>query len=350
MSKRMKGKRAKRKSFGRRVYTLFMGLCILLFAEVAWKCYTGSETFGQPGRHQTTLDGVFPEPVEGFLPVCHRKTTDERMVALTIDDCNQAENLQEMIEIISGYGGKATLFPIGENVSFLEPVLRSAVQKGFEIENHTQNHSGLYDESDEGLAYQIWQQNYEVSCALGVDYQMHFLRPRGGDNRYDQRTHAYMRQMGYYGIAYWSQIGSGSTANEVMNKLTPGDIILFHATDQDLAVIRELVPRLQAAGYKLVTLNEMFGLEGNEQGVWKAEETVPLKAYRRFDQTLQKTDYLHDVLLVQERLSELGFLSGGYNGYFGTQTEAALREFQTRYGLDEDGKCGPQTWRALFGR
>lgn len=292
---------------------------------------------------------VYPAVREGFLPVCGSRITGEKVVALTFDDCNQAENLREIVRLIAGAGGRATIFPIGENVSFLGEILRVAVDCGFEIENHTYSHSGLYSESDEGLAYQIFAQNQAVSRALGVDYQMHFLRPRGGDNRYDQRTHAYMRQMGYHGLAFWSKNGSKSTAESIMADLQPGEIILFHTTDRDLEIVKALVPLLRAEGYRMITLNELFGLPENEQGTWSGErEIMPLRAFERFDQILQCGDYLYDVLQMQRRLEALGYLSGKYNGYFGQQTKEAVIAFQTACGLDADGVCGPDTWNALF--
>lgn len=298
----------------------------------------------------TTLLGVYPDTTEGFLPVCHRRITDEKVVALTIDDCNQPTNLKKIVELIHDSGGAATIFPIGYNVEAIAGTLQSAVEMGFEIENHTYTHCGLYDVDDETMAYEIWQQNATVSQALGVNYQMHFLRPRGGDNRYDQRTHAYMRQMGYYGIAYWSQVGSDSTASEIMRKLKPGDIILFHTTNTDLATIRELVPQLTASGYRMVTLNELYGVEENEQTALDVSgEPIPLADYERIDQMLRKGDYLSDVKKMQARLGELGYLSvTRYTGYFGDLTQDALIRFQRDNGLDADGICGPTSWNALF--
>jgi len=292
---------------------------------------------------------AYPDPVEGFLPVCHGARKAGKVVALTFDDCNQVENLQQIIDIISKNNGKATIFPIGENVPFLAPTLRSAVKLGFEIENHTQSHSGLYNEDAEGLAYQIWQQNREVSLALGVDYKMHFLRPMGGDNRYDQRTHTYMRQMGYCGLAYWSQDGSNSTADQIMRNIGYGQIILFHTTDKDLSIVRSLVPKLVAKGYKMVTLNELFGLPENEQTPLTEEAAPPaLEPYIRFEQVVRRGDYLYDTKLIQEKLTVLGYLNDKCDGKFGEVTEAALKEYQAEHGLDPTGICDPATWNALF--
>ncbi|MBR3503344.1 MAG: polysaccharide deacetylase family protein [Clostridia bacterium] len=297
------------------------------------------------------IEGIVqPEVVEGFLPVYFSSSRSDKVLAFTIDDCNQPKNLRAIIDLFQKYGGKATLFPIGDNVDMLKDTLKSAWENGFEIENHTWDHSGLYHEDDEGLAHQIWDQNRAVSEALGVDYQMHFLRPRGGDNRYDQRTHAYLRQMGYYGVAYWSKVGVSQSADYILGHIHSGDILLFHTTDADLQALRSIVPALYKKGYTFVTLNDMFGLPANETAPLSDDATVePLKPYERFDQTLHLEDYLHDVYLVQEKLSQLGFLKGKYNGYYGEKTAAAVRAFQKSRGLTADGVCGRDTWAALFG-
>ncbi len=54
-----------------------------------------------------------------------------------------------------------------------------------------------------------------------------------------------------------------------------------------------------------------------------------------------------DVLALQQRLSALGFDLGRVDGRFGTRTDTALREFQSSVGVDADGTCGPETFRAL---
>ncbi|MFF0144415.1 MULTISPECIES: N-acetylmuramoyl-L-alanine amidase [Amycolatopsis] len=54
-----------------------------------------------------------------------------------------------------------------------------------------------------------------------------------------------------------------------------------------------------------------------------------------------------DVFALQERLTELGFDAGRPDGYFGPQTERALRTFQRDMRLTPDGICGPATIREL---
>ena len=57
-----------------------------------------------------------------------------------------------------------------------------------------------------------------------------------------------------------------------------------------------------------------------------------------------------DVRLVQQRLYDLGYLTGEVDGKFGLQTQKAVRAFQRAHKLEKvDGKVGPQTLAVLFG-
>ena len=54
-----------------------------------------------------------------------------------------------------------------------------------------------------------------------------------------------------------------------------------------------------------------------------------------------------DVAELQRRLTRLGFDSGRADGAFGRQTDNALREFQRSVGVEADGTCGMETFKAF---
>ena len=64
--------------------------------------------------------------------------------------------------------------------------------------------------------------------------------------------------------------------------------------------------------------------------------------------SLSKGDRGDQVLLIQQRLSDLGYYSGKLDGVFGTGTKAAVKAFQGAYRLKQDGVVGVQTFSALF--
>ena len=62
-----------------------------------------------------------------------------------------------------------------------------------------------------------------------------------------------------------------------------------------------------------------------------------------------------DVALVQTWLNGIRDSCTWYaaltvDGHFGAKAEKAVREFQLRYGLAEDGKVGANTWNVLYAR
>lgn len=65
------------------------------------------------------------------------------------------------------------------------------------------------------------------------------------------------------------------------------------------------------------------------------------------DGTLRAGDENADVLVLQQRLSELGFWLGEPDGGFGRLTTQAVLAFQKAQGLGRDGTVGPATLAAL---
>ena len=65
--------------------------------------------------------------------------------------------------------------------------------------------------------------------------------------------------------------------------------------------------------------------------------------------TLRKGDSGAYVVLMQSELIQRGYSCGstGADGKFGTNTEKAVRAFQSASGLVVDGICGDKTWEAL---
>lgn len=53
------------------------------------------------------------------------------------------------------------------------------------------------------------------------------------------------------------------------------------------------------------------------------------------------------VELVQGALKTLGYNPGSIDGYFGPNTQNAVKNFQRANGLDVDGSVGPKTWTKL---
>ena len=296
-----------------------------------------------------------PEPQgEGYLPVFKNAARDDKVIAITVDDCFQTENLKEIVALADGVGGKLTIFPIGNLLKrqALQDVIKAAHANGHEIENHTWSHDGLYNFSDADLATHIFDQDRAVDLVLGINYHTHFLRPRGGDDRNDLRTHSYIRQLGYYGIAHWSVSGAADL-EKLKKSLASGAVYLFHCTDLDLEKLREFIPYAAGQGYTLVTFNDMFGYEKNEEEPLTDDPTtrtvIPLAPYTRDYKTIQATTYDYAAYEVQAALIEKGFLTGEPDGVYGPGTAKSAANWQATAGYPGDGVLTPEQQKKLLG-
>ena len=289
---------------------------------------------------------------EGFMPVFSKANTEEKIVAITVDDCFQAENLKQIVDKAIEVGGKLTIFPIGQNAvkQAQSEILKYAWENGFELENHTYTHNGLFACSNEELAEEVYRQQMALSYILGVEYHCHFLRPRGGDARGDQRMQMYAKQMGYYGIAHWSASGSANNS-KIAKALEPGAIYLFHTTDTDLEKLLRFIPWVVEQGYQLVTLNEMFGYPVNEtrplEGDARDYPVPQLEPYQVVYVPLKKTTYSWETYLLQEKLIAMGYLSGSPDGVYGDGCVAAIKAYQKDHGMEQTGEADADLVRTI---
>lgn len=296
----------------------------------------------------------WPQPKTGNMPTLYKvEGMTEKEICVTVDDCFQAENLRKIVQAALDVNGKVTIFPIGANVAkeSVGKVVKWAWENGMELENHTYNHVGLYHFEDKRMEQELWYQNCELNELLGVNYTQHFFRPHGGDERDDQRDHAYIQQLGMYGVAMWSDDGSKSQIGTLKKGLAPGKIYLFHTTDNDWSLLEEFIPYAASQGYKLVTLNEMYGLPANETSeltITKSVEPPALQPFKIEIPTLKKVTYMRAGAVVQERLIQLGWLKGAADGEYGAGSYEAVGKFQQAMGLDADGIAGPTTQAVLF--
>ena len=300
---------------------------------------------------------VRPQPTEpGFLPVFTKADTEEKKIAITIDECSGGVITRNFALKALEYGAKLTLFPTGESVMIksMAEVLRECLYTlGFEIENRCySNTAKLYSLNDTMMASEIWKQSIAVSYVLGVKYQMHFLRLYGRDGENDLRTHTYIAQEGYKGIAGWTYNGSLMDLGRIGNNLAPGNIYYFKSNNDDLYRMEVLMKEAREQGYQMVTLNELFGYEPNEQEVVAnvLAEDMPELENRDIPYYFMKTgDCTWATNLLQRRLTQLGYLpDDSADGVYGSGTAAALSAFQAKIGIAATGAADVATQERLY--
>lgn len=202
------------------------------------------------------------KPANEFgTPVINRGLTDDKVVALTFDDGPHPVTTALLLDSLKRHHVKATFFVVGEKAMEYPELLHRIAADGHQVACHTYSHDNLTTLTKHELENEVTYWENDVDGIIGR--RPRFLRPPGGDFNCD--TISLLHERGY-GLALWSvnpgdwrhETPPGSIVKYIMDRAHPGAVILMH--DEGINTIRALptvIKRLQAAGYKFVTLEQM---------------------------------------------------------------------------------------------
>lgn len=98
-------------------------------------------------------------------------------------------------------------------------------------------------------------------------------------------------------------------------------------------------------GWQYTSSGRIDGISGNVDLSIKYDEMEVVQTKDK--QTIRKGSKGADVTYLQTKLTERGYSLGKVDGDFGTNTENAVKQFQTDNSLTVDGIVGKNTWDAL---
>ena len=215
--------------------------------------------------------------LEGFR--VRNGNPESNKIAITMDDVNDREWVWKSVELCREYGITMTFFPNGRNILEEDAEQwRDVVASGCEIGSHGFDHSSLKKISDRSLVFRLLgKQQERLDQVLGYHYQIRWYRPpygilqdpTGGSSHY--RT---LRKFGYDHAILWNV--SQTNPDLAMQQVKNGSILLYHARKTDYECLVNLIPRLLEAGFRPVTVSELFGMDPPETG-------GELYVYRRDD-------------------------------------------------------------------
>ncbi len=191
-----------------------------------------------------------------------------KVVALTFDDGPHPPQTDEIFAVLKKYGVRATFFPIGKNVQAHPEVEQRVYAAGHEIGNHTYSHAAVSKLTDDKLKEEILSTasvlQEQVGCSPVV------FRPPGGDM--SDAAVRLVNDMGYRYVLWswkvdtrdWAAVSPQSVIHTVVTNVQDGDIVLFHdyvvGNSPTAKALDVLIPRLQAMGYRFVTVSELAEL------------------------------------------------------------------------------------------
>ena len=178
------------------------------------------------------------------------------MVALTFDD-GPGERTGELLAQLEKYNAHATFFMQGKNIPGKEDFVKKMKETGCELGNHSYDHPQLTKLSADKIANQIGTTNDLIQQAAGSTATV--MRPPYGAINDTVRSSVGLPMILWsIDTLDWKTRNAQSSIDTVMNDVQDGDVILMHdihTESIDAALV--LIPKLEEAGYQLVTVSEM---------------------------------------------------------------------------------------------
>ncbi|MFB4314278.1 polysaccharide deacetylase family protein [Actinomadura sp. 21ATH] len=192
-----------------------------------------------------------PVPRTAVAPVDCRTA---RCVALTFDDGPGPET-GRLLDMLAGYGARATFFVVGGNAAALPATLRRQRAAGHEIGNHTQAHRDLTRLPALRVSSDIQRTQQVVKAATGRGATL-LRAPYGAVNG---TVTGVARSLGLVHVGWNAAPGSGGDiAAEAVAAARPGGVVRLRDTDREsVDAVPEILARLAADGYTFVTVPEL---------------------------------------------------------------------------------------------
>lgn len=192
----------------------------------------------------------------------------QKYVALTIDDGPDPRFTPGLLDLLREKGARATFFVVGDDVNAHPELVRREVAEGHEIANHTMTHPHAGALTYEQALREIAEGQAAIFAAVGQVPTL-FRSPRGEMSLSMGRA---VRDSGLVSM-HW-RVGlenkdaktPQAMAHRVMDKISPGSIILMHDgrlnRTRSVEALGLLLDLLDAQGYHVVTASELMQRAG----------------------------------------------------------------------------------------
>jgi peptidoglycan/xylan/chitin deacetylase (PgdA/CDA1 family) len=201
--------------------------------------------------------------VLGYTPFISRGSPAKKEVALTIDD-GPGPLTPQFVRTLQRLRAPATFFIVGQQLNTFDAGLKDEITAGFPIGDHTEQHQTLPPLSP-SLQNKAIQDAALRIRSYGVPYPRLF-RPPGG--AFNATTVSTLRQHRMLAVLWtvdtgdFTRPGTAAIVDRAVNRAKNGAIILMHDGGGDrrqtLTALPEIIRRLRARGFQLVTVPQML--------------------------------------------------------------------------------------------
>ena len=207
--------------------------------------------------------------VQTFGRIVPRVETTERLVALTFDDGPTPEPMDEVLGVLASRGVRSTFFVNGVSLERHPGLGGRLVAAGHELGNHTYSHERMVLRRPSFIRSEVERTDALIRAA-GQDGAVLFRPPFGwklvGLPWYLARTGRTTVTWDVDADAPPAGHDAERIVAACLPRVRPGSIVLLHpwfdGREPSRQALPVLIDRLQADGYRLVTVRELLARAG----------------------------------------------------------------------------------------
>lgn len=186
--------------------------------------------------------------------------TNSKVIALTFDD-GPSSYTKDIITTLKENDAVATFFILGNKVELYQDVLKSSLEFGNELGNHTFNHKWLTKLSDEEIKKQIEDTQNIIKGTLGITPTL--FRPSYGSINKRVRSDIDLDIVLWnIDTMDWKYKSVDKIVDRAVRNASDGSIILMHETyARTKDALPKIISILKDKGFSFVTISELKEIE-----------------------------------------------------------------------------------------
>ncbi len=215
------------------------------------------------------IDSEIEENAFSAQTVLRRGIKNGKMIALTFDDGPHPTHTPKILKILEANEVQATFFMLGSRIKEYSRIAASVHAAGHVIGNHSYSHPFYTRIKKEKIDKEISSTNDAIKKITKYK-EVKFLRPPYGalpgyvmNKACDENFYIVM-------WSFDSKDYQGHSVDYMLDKILKrvksGDVLLFHDIHSNtVKLMKEMIPILKKAGFKFVSLSEIYGLNYTPQ-------------------------------------------------------------------------------------
>lgn len=201
-------------------------------------------------------------PIQAKEWVVSAVPTQNKVIALTLDDGPNEKYTEKFLEILQREHIKGTFFLMGQHVERYPELALKIKKAGHEIGNHSHTHH-RYDKMSKDEIKADLAKSQRAFYDVFHEFPLYFRPPYGAlcPSDYDIFERYFFKVVAWNLDCFdWKKnFSANQIAQRVIDRAQPGSIVLMHdSNDKTLAALPKMIAGLRAKGYHFVTVSQLL--------------------------------------------------------------------------------------------